>query len=250
MIDNAVAWALQHAGLSENAENPSTHAIEEGDVRMDRDTSPQMGTSGLQRESQSPRREEPGRKRKCQCRSESTDLDITLRIGRDRQCRDFDEVSVDSLSEILSDNGSEVSNGDGVDLTVINANRQMVDGDVDEFISQQYSEEPLHSFLPPVSQKLAETITRWCCNVPEREKIKTMFETTLVPENVTGLNPVRINEVLYERLSFRVKLSDQRMRGISSFITRGLGSLISILDSVLKFEKKLLDKVTVKSGRW
>ena len=136
MIDNAVAQALEHAGLSENADNPSTDAIEHRDIRMDRDGSLQPGTSGVQRQSCSPRREEPGQKRKRQHRSESTDSDVTLCIGNNRPHRDFDEVSVESLSEILSDNGSEVSNGDGVDLTVINANRQMGDGDVDEFISQ------------------------------------------------------------------------------------------------------------------
>ena len=64
-----------------------------------------------------------------------------------------------------------------------------------------------------------------------------MFKTTLVSENIAGLNLVKINQVLYQRLPYRVKINDQRLCGIHSFVTRGLGPIVSVLDSVLKLEK-------------
>ena len=49
------------------------------------------------------------------------------------------------------------------------AKRHTVNG-VDDFIHEQYSEEPLCAYLHPVSEKMAETITHWCHNVPDSKK--------------------------------------------------------------------------------
>ena len=96
----------------------------------------------------------------------------------------------------MDSHASKVNSNDGVDLAVDVANRQTVTG-VDDFIHEQYSEEPLCSYLPFISGKLAETVTHWYHNVPDREKIRNIFKTTLVPQNIAGLNLVKINQVLY-----------------------------------------------------
>ena len=117
------------------------------------------------------------------------------------------------------------------------ANRQA--DPVDQLIEMEYAEEENKSFLPSISSKLATTVTHWCHNVPDREKIKKAFKNTLIPDNVEGLLPVRINEILYQRMSFRSKMNDQHLRGINSFVTRGLGPVAAVLDQVLKMEANL-----------
>ena len=90
---------------------------------------------------------------------------------------------------------------------------------VDLLVDKEYKEDVKKEYLPPVSRRLAETISKWCRQVPDRERIRAMFKSTLIPENVEGLTPVRINEVLYQRLSYRVKINDQRLRGINTYLT-------------------------------
>ena len=214
------------------------------DVRA---TSPQPGTSGIQtRRSCSPLRD-TSNKRKRSRHSPSSDTDATVLVTKTKTGpprRQYDEVSVGSLSDSISiadSHESEVSSNDGVHMAANVASMHAADG-VDDFIHEQYLEEPLRAFLPPVSEKLAETITHWCCQVPDREKIRNMFKTTLVPENIAGLGSVKINQVLYQQLPYRVKLNDQRLRGINSFVTRGLGPVVSVLDLLLKLEKMLMNK--------
>ena len=74
----------------------------------------------------------------------------------------------------MDSHASKVSSNDGVDSAVDVINRQTVTG-VNDFIHEQYSEEPLSSYLPSVLEKLAETVTYWCCNVHDREEIRNVF---------------------------------------------------------------------------
>ena len=53
---------------------------------------------------------------------------------------------------------------------------------------------------------------------PSRERVKEFFKQCMVPINVDGLNPVRINEILYAKLTFEEKLNDQKLHGINSFL--------------------------------
>ena len=73
--------------------------------------------------------------------------------------------------------------------------------------------------------------------------MRNMFKTTLAPENISGLNSVKINQVLYQQLPYRVKLNEQRLRGINSFVMRGLGPIVSVLDLILKLERMLMSEV-------
>ena len=99
------------------------------------------------------------------------------------------------------------------------------------------------NMLPPVSDRLAKTMTDWLRNVPNREKFKECFMATacLLPENVEGLKTVRINELLYQKLPFRAKVNDQRLCSMNSYFIRGTGPLIALLDKLIDFE------ATVKS---
>ena len=82
-------------------------------------------------------------------------------------------------------------------------------------------------------------MTSWLRVVPEREKIKEMFQNALIPDNIEGLLPVCINEILYQRLPFRAKLNDQRLCSINTYFTRGVGPLVSVLDLIVRFESVL-----------
>ena len=61
----------------------------------------------------------------------------------------------------------------------------------------------------------------------------------MLPSNVSGLKPVRIDDLLYKKLNFHYKVNDQHLRGINTYIARGLGPLISVWDNILKRETTL-----------
>ena len=43
-----------------------------------------------------------------------------------------------------------------------------------------------------------------------------MFCECLGPENAEGLQPVKINEILYQNLHFRAKVNDYKLHGINT----------------------------------
>ena len=90
--------------------------------------------------------------------------------------------------------------------------------------------------LKPVSETLAETLTKWCRVAPKKEEVKEMFKQALVPINVEGLYPVRINDVLYKKLPFKARVADQRLRGLNTFLARGMGPLVSIFHELCNVE--------------
>ena len=61
----------------------------------------------------------------------------------------------------------------------------------------------------------------------------------MLPSNVEGLKPVRINDLLYEKLSFQYKVNDQHLCGINTYFPQGLGPIISVWDQILKWETAL-----------
>ena len=118
---------------------------------------------------------------------------------------------------------------------VVLANRQC-NLSVDAILAREYGGDPPREFLPSVSPKLAEIVNNWLRVPPKREKIKEMFKSALLPENVEGLQPVRINEVLYQRLPFKAKLNDQKLRGINTYFSRGIAPGLCALDVLMKLE--------------
>ena len=83
--------------------------------------------------------------------------------------------------------------------------------------------------------------------VPSRDKVKDLFKQCMLPTNVPGLNPVYINDLLYEKLSFTYHLNDQKLRGINAFFAWGLRPLVSVWDQILKWESTLLNRENVKT---
>ena len=90
---------------------------------------------------------------------------------------------------------------------------------------------------------------------PSREKIKECFEEMrkLMPENVEGLKTVRINELLYQKLPFKAWVNDQRIRGINTYFTWGVGPLVAVLDKLIDFEASMIafptDRIVHDEGK-
>ena len=56
------------------------------------------------------------------------------------------------------------------------------------------------------------------------------------PDNIEGLKPVKINEVLYQSILFSAKINDQHFRGINTFFTHAVGLLVHVLDKLISLE--------------
>ena len=77
-----------------------------------------------------------------------------------------------------------------------------------DIICQDYAvKEPVH-YLDLVSQVLADTVTDWCCTPARREEVRNQFKVCMLPQNVEGLRPIRINEMLYRKLPTKAKVND------------------------------------------
>ena len=107
-------------------------------------------------------------------------------------------------------------------------------GSVDTILHQDYCEEVQKPMLPPVSEGLASIINTWARVAPKKEKIKEMFKQALLPENIPGLSPVCINDLVFRRLSADMRYNDLTWRGINTFFSRSIGPLVSVLDKLLK----------------
>ena len=67
----------------------------------------------------------------------------------------------------------------------------------------------------------------------------------MLPNNVAGLHPVKINSLVYNKLSPNYKINDQHLRGTNTFFAWGLGPIVSIWDKILKWETALSSLVNV-----
>ena len=113
---------------------------------------------------------------------------------------------------------------------------------MDAILSKEYGLVQSKPGLPDVLEMLSKTVITWLRETPKREQIKELFRDTLMPLNVPGLSPVKINEIVYQRLSFKGKVNDQRLRGINTYFTRGICLILSVLDSIISMEAYLSNK--------
>ena len=90
--------------------------------------------------------------------------------------------------------------------------------------------------LLPISETLAATMTQWCCDPPKKDEIKEMFRQALVPINVEGLYPMRINEPVFRKLPLKARIQDQRLRGLNTFLARGMGPVLSVFNDMCQME--------------
>ena len=158
----------------------------------------------------------------------------------------------DLLSLHGSDEEPENDNINNIDNEneVILANRQC-NLTVDAILARDYGGNSPRKTLPGVSTKLAEIVNTWMRVTPRREHIRELFKEVLLPENVESLLPVKINEVLYQRLPFKAKISDQCLRGINTYFSRGIAPLLPALDELMKIECCLGDRenpLQIKDG--
>ena len=63
-----------------------------------------------------------------------------------------------------------------------------------------------------------------------------MFRQALVPINVEGLYPVRINEPVFRKLPLKARIQDQRLCGLNTFLARGMGPVLSIFNDMCQIE--------------
>ena len=74
----------------------------------------------------------------------------------------------------------------------------VVEDPADDILDWNYGRELPRPCLPDILEKLAKAVSSWLHVTSPREKINQFFKITLIPRNVEGLQPVHINELLYE----------------------------------------------------
>ena len=150
-------------------------------------------------------------------------------------------MSLDDLDDRLDESLSSINSPNH------EPNRDEDQFSVDAILTKEYGLEQPKPSLPDISDTLTKTVMIWLHETPKREKIKELFNDTLMPKNVEGLTPVKINEALYQQLSFRAKLNDQRLQGINTYFTRGIGPILLVLEQILMMEVQLVSRKSVTS---
>ena len=69
-----------------------------------------------------------------------------------------------------------------------------VNTSVEAILSEEYEEVEASNNLPPIDKKLSEIVTKWLRAAPSRERIRELFKDCMLPDNVEGLMPVKIND--------------------------------------------------------
>ena len=112
-----------------------------------------------------------------------------------------------------------------------------------EFIQENYAPKKAVDHLAPlVSALLASTIDAWCLNVPNKEMIKSAFDQCKIPENVVAFSPIRINDIIYQRLPFKTRETDRQSRNQSTYLTRAMGPLAFMWDTLIRAEAFAIKK--------
>ena len=154
------------------------------------------------------RKEEPPRKQLIlDGETGASPLDRTLGV---------DEVS-DSGSVLSMDSSEADAYIDGRDNDC-NVPGNVKDNTLDAIIAEEYNEEQILPRLPSIDAKLAAVVTKWLRNLPAWDKVKELFQNCMLPSNVEGLQPVKINSIVYDKLNPSYKINDQRLRGINTFL--------------------------------
>ena len=170
-------------------------------------------------------------------------------------CLSMDTHELDELidGDIPAENPEMLLNGYDSDKENIDPTQELCKNkvDVDGIISEEYCEDEITPKLPPVNSKLEKCITTWLHSLPSRDKVKELFKVCLLPENVQGLQPVCINQLLYDKLPFSFKVNDQRLRGMNTYICGGLGLIVGVWDALLEIETMISSaesKVSIDKG--
>ena len=150
---------------------------------------------------------------------------------------------VDHSSLILSDLDSVSIDAGQADPPNMPQETDECESIFNEFIQENYAPKKTDDHLaPPVSALLASTIDAWCLNVPNKEMIKSAFDQCKIPENVVAFSPIRINDIIYQRLPFKTRETDRQSRNQSTYLTRAMGPLAFIWDTLIRAEAFAIKK--------
>ena len=106
---------------------------------------------------------------------------------------------------------------------------------LNSIIEENYGIKRIDEHLaPPVADLLTTTMDQWALKVPKKNDIKMAFDQCKIPINVKSLGPIRINDIIYQRLPFKAKESDRQARNLASYYTRAMGPLTFIWDCFIK----------------
>ena len=162
----------------------------------------------------------------------------------------YNDEDEDEMSDDLDDleNGYALNSDSETDIARDQNRSQLHDSDKNEFdslmdayIKENYVPEKKEKIMDkPISSLLAETINLWCTTLPSREDLKVGFENCKIPENVTSLAPVLVNEIIYNRLPIRAKENDKKLRQQANYVVRAMGPLALIWDVFIKAETAAL----------
>ena len=195
-----------------------------------------------------------------QCQQDNAIQGIVSTNQSESENENFEDSDMESIDDVIDDTildncQSPVNNtglGDdsqqGLDEPPL-ISPSMIAAVADDIFCKEYVMDPPLMHLPPVSETLADIITRWCQVPPKKEDIKAMFKHSLVPINVEGLFPVKINKPVYRKLPIKAKIADQKLRGLNTFIAHGMGPVLSIFHELCQIEaasKNVSDKTVVR----
>ena len=106
---------------------------------------------------------------------------------------------------------------------------------LNNLIQENYGSQKTDEHLaPPVVDLLASTMDGWLLKVPDKNEIKLAFEQYKIPVNVKSLGPIRINDIIYQRIPFKAKELDRQSKNQSTYYTRAMGPLTFIWDCFIK----------------
>ena len=147
----------------------------------------------------------------------------------------FSDGDASEIEDLIEDNNLNSSLNKTSDSNV----HKDLNSKCDDLFTENYLVDPPITHLPLISDTLASAITQWCRLPAKKEEIKEMFKQSLIPKNIAGLYPVRINELLFQKLPFKVRLNDQRLWGTNTFLARGAGPVASVFQDLCRIETLL-----------
>ena len=149
----------------------------------------------------------------------------------------------DHSSFISSDVGSVIMDAGQGDPPNMSEETDECEAIFNEFVQENYAPKKTNDHVaPPISPLLASTIDAWCLNVPNKEMIKFAFDQCKIPENRVAFSQIRINDIIYQRLPFKTKETDRQARNQSTYLTRAMGPLAFIWDTLIRVEAFAMKK--------
>ena len=101
----------------------------------------------------------------------------------------MDDDELDHLIDGPDINNDNIQNNSSTTTPVITTTNSI--------LNREYGEELSPPSLPSVSEQLANAFSKWACVTPSRDLVKDLFKEINGPDNVKGLEPVHINDVIY-----------------------------------------------------